>query len=244
MLIWDAAKGKRDRELGPFAGAAESVKWSADGRLLTFNVPEVGWHVWDLEKSLLANDPKQWKVSWFELTPDGRSALVAPSEKEAYRLRDLADGKDGALLPYGHGMYLAHPIWSPDGRLLAKSCFDGIDLWRADLRERVRKLPLAGGASQIAFSPDGKRLAGLSGERLFIWETDSGRLLGVRMLGRRNNGLTFTADGHYTGNSRVERGIVMVVEKDDGTQETLEPADFERKYGFRNDPAKVRLTEK
>ena len=34
----------------------------------------------------------------------------------------------------------------------------------------------------------------------------------------------------------------MVVQKDDGTQEVLEPADFEQKYGFKNEPDKVRLT--
>ena len=53
--------------------------------------------------------------------------------------------------------------------------------------------------------------------------------------------MTITPDGHYTGNEQVERGIVMVVQKDDGTQEMLEPADFEQKYGFKNEPDKVHL---
>lgn len=39
-------RGRGD-DLGPFRGAAESVKWSTDGRLLTFQVPEIGWHIWD-----------------------------------------------------------------------------------------------------------------------------------------------------------------------------------------------------
>ena len=41
--------------------------------------------------------------------------------------------------------------------------------------------------------------------------------------------------------SRSNRGIVMVVQKDDGTQEVLEPADFEQKHGWKNDPSKVHL---
>ncbi|MGH7224604.1 MAG: WD40 repeat domain-containing protein, partial [Gemmataceae bacterium] len=210
VLIWDAAKGQRDRELGPFPAVPESVKWSADGRLVTFNVAEVGWHVWDLEKSQLVNVPKQWKVFWFDLTPDGRSALVAPNDKEVYRLRDLASGKDGARLPYTHGMYQAHPTWSPDGRQLVVSISFGIELWRSDLSKRLRKMRLEGGASQVAVSRDGKRLAAQTGEWLFVWDTDTGRLRGLMVLGRRNNALTIAPDGHYTGNENVDSGIVMV----------------------------------
>ena len=36
----------------------------------------------------------------------------------------------------------------------------------------------------------------------------------------------------------------MVVRERDGTSETLTIGDFEQKYGFKNDPAKVRLTDK
>ncbi|MGH7170102.1 MAG: hypothetical protein ACRELG_07490, partial [Gemmataceae bacterium] len=243
VLIWDVVKGTPDRELGPFLGAAESVKWSTDGRLVTFNVPEVGWHVWDVEKSQLVNEPKQWKVSWFELEPDGRSALVAPSDKDVYRLRDVASGKDGARLPHSQAGPLAHPIWSPDGRLLAVSLYCGIELWRADLGKRLRTLQPPIAAIQVAFSRDSKWVALLTGERLYLFETETGRPCGILMLGSRNNGLTITAEGNYTGNEKVERGIVMVVQKDDGTQELLAPAEFEHKYGWKNHADKVHLLQ-
>jgi hypothetical protein len=35
----------------------------------------------------------------------------------------------------------------------------------------------------------------------------------------------------------------MVVQKRDGTSETLTPAEFAQKYGFTNEPDKVRLSE-
>jgi len=243
VLLWNAVLGKRDRELGPFGGAAESVKWSADGRLLTFNVPEVGWHVWDLDNNRLVNDPKQWKVFWFDLTPDGRSALTAPSVKEVYRLRDLANGKDGARLPYTPVALLARPTWSADGTKLMITHYNRIEWWHADLSKWLRNLQLWGGPSLIVCSRDSKWLAALVGERLFIWEIDTGRFCGLLVLGRRTNALTITPEGHYTGNDNVDSGIVMVVEKDDGTQEMLEPAEFKRKYGFQNDPDKVHLLQ-
>jgi hypothetical protein len=43
------------------------------------------------------------------------------------------------------------------------------------------------------------------------------------------------------GTPRAEREIVYVVETERG-QETLTPAEMAKKYGWKNDPAKVRLT--
>jgi WD40 repeat protein len=243
VLLWNTDNGERQRELGPFAGETNQAKWSADGRLLAFNVAGVGWHVWDVDKNRLVNDPEQWNVHWFDLSPDGRSALVAPSATEEYRLRELASGKDGARLPRSPEHYLDHPRWSPDRRVLAVPVWFGMELWRADLSKRLRTLLRSGGPSQVRFSSDGKLVAGHSGERLLLWESDSGRLRGIVLLGQRHNGLTIAPDGRYTGNDQVERSIVVDVQKADGTQEVLEPADFEQKYGWKNEPVKVHLLQ-
>ncbi len=55
--------------------------------------------------------------------------------------------------------------------------------------------------------------------------------------------LAIGPDGHYRGGARVEHAVRMVVQKPDGTSETLTPREFEQKYGFKNDPDKVRLTD-
>jgi WD40 repeat protein len=162
---------------------------------------------------------------------------------EPYRLRDLATGKEGARLSHVNAWYIAPPTWSPDGQLLAASHHGGTELWRPDLRKPLRSLQAKWGVYRIAFSRDGKRVAGWTGERHYLWETDTGRLRGLLMLGPWNHGLILTPDGHYTGNAQVDRGIAVVVQKTDGTQELLEPADFEKKYGFKNDPRKVHLLE-
>jgi hypothetical protein len=122
--------------------------------------------------------------------------------------------------------------------------YSGIDLWRPDLSERLRVLEGTIASNRLALTREGRLVAGQSGERLYVWDAATGRLRGLLMLAARYNGLTITPDGYYSGNQRVERGIVMVVQKDDGTQELLEPAEFEQKYGFKNDPARVRLTGK
>jgi WD40 repeat protein/serine/threonine protein kinase len=244
-------------EVGPFHQTVREVTWSPDSRLLAINVAkvdwniwspagQVGWHFWDMEQSKRINDLQQWKEALFAFVPDGRSALVAAAGNQPFRLRDLATGKDHAGRSWTCPCLSdVAPAWSPNGRLLAVAGSSGIDLWRADLRRRMRTLQLstlpAVGLRQIAFSGDGTLVAALAGERLHIWETDTGRLRGLLLPRKYWNGLVVTADGHYTGNDQLEHSIVMVVQKDDGTQEVLEPADFEEKYGFRNEPGKVNL---
>jgi WD40 repeat protein len=244
-------------EVGPFHEAVREVTWSPDSRLLGINVAkvdwniwspagQVGWHFWDMEQGKPINDLQQWREALFAFVPDGRSALVAAAGNKPFRLRDLATGKDHAGRSWTCPCLSdVAPAWSPNGRLLAVAGSSGIDLWRADLRRRMRTLQLstlpAVGLRQIAFSGDGTLVAALAGERLHIWETDTGRLRGIMLPRRSWNGLVVAADGHYTGNDQVERDIVMVVQKDDGRQEVLEPAEFEDKYGFRNEPGKVNL---
>ena len=55
-------------------------------------------------------------------------------------------------------------------------------------------------------------------------------------------GLSISAAGHYRSSvpNEVSRQIVYVVETAAG-QETLSPADFAKKYGWKNDPEQVRL---
>jgi WD40 repeat protein len=244
VLLWDTDKGELLRELGPFPAAAVPVTWSPDGRLLAFHVSGVGWHFWDAEKTKLVNDPKQWQESELAFAPDSCSVLV--SGNGFYHLRDAASGKKGGELPSTIPERAA--AWSPDGRLLVLLTGSGLELWRGDLRRRVRTLEGPYSCTrdrwQLAFSADGKLVLGNEdGRRLHVWETDTGRLHGILFLGEQWNGLTITPEGHYNGNEKVDRGIVAVVQRDDGTQELLDPDDFEQKYGFKNEPDKVHLLQ-
>ncbi len=55
-------------------------------------------------------------------------------------------------------------------------------------------------------------------------------------------GLALTADGHYRGTpDRIERDIRYVAQLADGSQVTLTPAEFAKRFGWKNDPERVKL---
>lgn len=64
----------------------------------------------------------------------------------------------------------------------------------------------------------------------------------ARIVPLRNGAwLTGRPDGHYRGSPGVEKEIVYIVQTEAG-QEVLTPDEFEKKYGWKNDPQRVRLS--
>lgn len=57
---------------------------------------------------------------------------------------------------------------------------------------------------------------------------------------RNGQALVVSPEGHLRGTPRAEREIVYVVQTSAG-QETLTPAEFADRFGWTNDPGKVRV---
>jgi len=71
-----------------------------------------------------------------------------------------------------------------------------------------------------------------------VWETETGRPLGTMLDLENGHWLTISPEGHYRGSPGVESEIIYVAQTDQG-QETLTPAEFAKRHGWKNDPQKV-----
>jgi hypothetical protein len=104
---------------------------------------------------------------------------------------------------------------------------------------------IPGEVQPLAWSRDGKFLAsGVSNgeDAVRIWDVGTGNPVAVLFPLREGQGVAFSADGHYRSTPlHIERDIVYVVQTEQG-QQTYTPEEFEKKFGWKNDPSKVRLT--
>jgi WD40 repeat protein/tRNA A-37 threonylcarbamoyl transferase component Bud32 len=179
-----AADGK---ELGGkgLSGPVEELAWSPDGKHLAAACQGKGeFMVWEaLTGKVVINVPAAggFRLSW---APDGRS-LVASGPQQA-RVWDVAGGKEGPPLPVSGGFFGSvrkqTVAWSPDSRRLALDGADGtLKVWDARERREVLSLGQAGvpGAFVLAFSPDGKRLAGAAkvAGMITVWDVGTGDVL-------------------------------------------------------------------
>jgi serine/threonine protein kinase/WD40 repeat protein len=131
--------------------------------------------------------------------------------------------------------------WSPDGKLLAMTCWDNTQVRLWDF-ETGKLLPQVKGMRgfQVAFAPDGKTLAVHRNVHVMLWDWRGGTYRGT-LLPVGKGGVAISPDGHYRATPEAEKTLVYVVETDKG-QELLSPEEFAAKYGWKNDPDKVRLT--
>jgi hypothetical protein len=91
-----------------------------------------------------------------------------------------------------------------------------------------------------AISPDARLVASRGASAIRLRQTEDGKLLRTILWLRGHKYAVLSPDGHFRGTPDVGRELVYVVQTDTG-QETLPPADFATRYGWKNDPDNVGL---
>ena len=194
VQFWNARTGKLLREIacGNFQIGDHGFALSRDGRRLALggsmtDAQTPGWRsavrVFDVpsgkEVRTFEENPRQGHNS-VALTPDGKLLLTLDREGNL-RVHELATGAE--LLQHQFpGDVMAHLALSADGSTLALASGPNtrkVFVWRWQAAEEPRELkPGEHGARRVAFSPDGKLLAGCDDTEVTVrvWEVQSGRL--------------------------------------------------------------------
>ncbi|HEV3257262.1 MAG TPA: WD40 repeat domain-containing protein, partial [Gemmataceae bacterium] len=186
LRLWDAGTGKEVRVLGKFSlggGFAQRMAFSPDGSLLAAPDRDRTVHLWQVatgkEVHLLKGFQDQ--ISSMAFSPDGKALAVGTGGKNGATIRDVATEKElRALKSWGEADLIA---FSPNGKVLALvASYGGLtQLWDVDTGKALR--PLIGtekGLWCLAFSPDGKFLAGggigaqMADHTVYLWEASPG----------------------------------------------------------------------
>jgi WD40 repeat protein len=182
------------------------ASWSADGALLATGVAFDGVWLWrtdggTLVRKLGAPPSGYDRPAW---SPNG-VLLATVNNERAVQVWEVGSGKLRRTLP-GKG---GRPTFSPDGKWLAVAVDREVRCYDVGTGEPG---PAFAGADRpidaVAWSPDGKTLAAATdSRRLFLWDTQSGKLKqecdlgsapgsGVGLLSWREDGSALIAGGH------------------------------------------------
>lgn len=189
----------------------DSVAFSPDGKTMAAGAgPHVYlWNVADGKELLKLQLPDKQVYHRLAFADDGKSLLWNGREDGVARVFDTKTGRQVREFPHpkaeqgeGHATFRCY---SPDAKLIAyngPSFFTGVDLLDVTTGKVSVRIPDVENVRGAAFSPDGKLLATIGGERgLHLWDVKTGRAFRELRANKGAGGaylfVVWSPDGRY-----------------------------------------------
>ena len=182
--LWDISGGRPlDTLQGP-SGQVYQMAWSPDGQLLAAGVDDNTVRVWDMRDHSLVQtfqgtDIVVFSVAWSprgeRLAAGNSDGTVQVWERASWRKLAAWNGP-AASGQFTAGRYrtAAYTVaWSPNGRLLAATRYDGyVRVWDTNTGELLHLLSTSNQPNAVSWSPDGRLLASASDDgTVQLWDT-------------------------------------------------------------------------
>jgi WD40 repeat protein len=160
--------------------AALGGDWLATGSLGT---------VFDLTTGKLVFSTRSHRgmVRRAQFSPDGK-LLVTAGHDSTVKVFDAVTGKERGTFK-GHDWVVTAVAFTPDGKSGASVCCNSIErpirFWDPLTLKESLKIPMPDrifSIDDLAFSPDGKQIAGVSNWRLHVWDAVTGKVLAEAAL--------------------------------------------------------------
>jgi WD40 repeat protein len=162
IILWDVAGGKSTATYNA-ADAVAALAYRPDGKELAAGITGLGsqLELWDLAtgtKTVRDKTKKTGLVESVAYSPDGK-LLACAGQALPIIVRDSADGKVVATL--GSSDAYVHALaFGADSNTLAAAGRNQIELWDVKEKKVTATIPTPADVISLAFSPDGKTLAG------------------------------------------------------------------------------------
>jgi WD40 repeat protein len=182
LRVWDAAVSQEARTLHEHAGAAVSVAFSPDGRSLASGGTDGTVLLANLGgKGALQLGKHAEGVTGVAFSKDGRRLASAAGDWQKLKqpgeikVWDVREGREELRLS-GHAGVAWGVAFSPDGALASAggelTSPGEVKLWEIPSGRSIRTLPHVKGFLRVAFSPDGRHLAGVTHADclLVVWD--------------------------------------------------------------------------
>jgi WD40 repeat protein/tRNA A-37 threonylcarbamoyl transferase component Bud32 len=172
VRVWDAKSGKEVMALQGHPEGPYSVAYSPDGRHIVSGGSggSGGVKIWDATtgEELRTLSGHKWSVRSIAFTPNGKR-IISGSYDATIRIWDAETGDELTVL-YGHNKNVEAISVSPDGKRIVSGSFTTAKVWDVETGAELMTLP-SNGPLAVAFSPDGKTIAGTDNEEVILWKS-------------------------------------------------------------------------
>jgi len=201
VKIWDISRqGGGELLTVPGSGA---VDFSPDGRSLATGIEEGNVRVYDAATGRAETlvQGHGGSINSVAFDPTG-SRIASASSDGTFWLSDAVTGSELWRAAPGRslGFWVSEAVFSPDGNVVATAMFandNPVHLWDAGTGGHLRTLPYyqadANAGKAVAFSPDGRSVAGSSFTYVRVWQLEDSSY--VQMKTGVVNALSFSPDG-------------------------------------------------
>jgi eukaryotic-like serine/threonine-protein kinase len=222
VAVFDADSGKQIAICDGHSDAIWTFTFSPDSSRLATGSEDQTARLWDAASgTLLATcGGHTSKVVSTAFSPDG-SRLVTASTDETVRQWDTRTGKEAEPAYDRHSSDVFCAVYSPDGNLVASAGDDRtIRVWQAKGRQDVAVLQgHTGRITEVAFAPDGRRLASLSSRSALFsagddtvryWDVDPRATLpALRGHTRAIYPVTYSPDGRWLASGSYDGKVCL-----------------------------------
>jgi WD40 repeat protein/tRNA A-37 threonylcarbamoyl transferase component Bud32 len=179
VKVWDTATGRTLATFRGHGGLVRSLALSSDGQRLVSASDDGTVKVWDVKAGpqglVLDGCPAEEHNAVFN--PDG-TALATIGSDYLVHVWDASTGqlRLNCLPPSQVGQRFTNVQFSPDGKQLAACATSGqVIFWDAVTGRSLPSVHTDGQIRQVAYRPDGQRIAAADSKRTTIWEAATGK---------------------------------------------------------------------
>jgi WD40 repeat protein/serine/threonine protein kinase len=179
VKVWDVAAAKEVKTLRGHRGPVNCVRFSGDGKLLVSGGSDTLVKLWDVARREVVETLRGHKsgVASVAFSPNAKTVFSGSFDKTLRRWdRNRAARKEGTVLR-GHQAWVWGLRFSADGKLLASVGNDerNLILWDIARGRKLREARFDSVPNQVAFAPDGKKLALAIFPEVLLWDVKTWR---------------------------------------------------------------------